>query len=58
MLFEVEYHANENPLKNSEKIAYFGQRLMYPLIFVENLTTLIKKNAIKFLGFYIKHSSF
>ncbi len=24
--FKVEYHANENPLKNSEKIAYVGQR--------------------------------
>ncbi len=29
---KVEYHANENPLKKSEKIAYVGQRLMYPLI--------------------------
>ncbi len=24
--FKVEYHANENPLKNYEKIAYVGQR--------------------------------
>ncbi len=30
--FKVEYHANENPLKKSEKIAYLGQRLMYPMI--------------------------
>ncbi len=30
--FKVEYHANENPLKKSEKIAYIGQRLMYPII--------------------------
>ncbi len=29
---KVEYHANENPLKYSEKIAYVGQRLMYPII--------------------------
>ncbi len=29
---KVEYHANENPLKDSEKIAYVGQRLMYPII--------------------------
>ncbi len=28
---KVEYHANENLLTNSEKIAYFGQRLMYPI---------------------------
>ncbi len=28
---KVEYHANENPLKNSEKIAFVGQRLMYPI---------------------------
>ncbi len=26
--FKVEYYANENP----EKIAYVGQRLMYPII--------------------------
>ncbi len=30
--FKVEYDATENPLKNSEKIAYVGQRLMYPII--------------------------
>ncbi len=30
-LFKVDYYANENPLKNSEKIAYVGQRLMYPI---------------------------
>ncbi len=29
--FEVEYQANENPLNNSEKIAYAGQRLMCPI---------------------------
>ncbi len=29
-LFKVEYHANGNLLKNYEKIAYVGQRLMYP----------------------------
>ncbi len=31
--FKVEYHANENPFTNSEKIAYVhnvGQRLMSP----------------------------
>ncbi len=27
---KVEHHANENPLKNSEKIKKFGQWLMYP----------------------------
>ncbi len=32
MAINVEYHANENPLKYSEKIAYVGQRLMYPII--------------------------
>ncbi len=30
--FKVEYHVNENPLTNSEKIPYVGQRLMYPKI--------------------------
>ncbi len=30
--FKVEYYANENPLKHSEKIAYVGQRLMYPIM--------------------------
>ncbi len=31
-VFNDEYGANENSLKNSEKIAYVGQRLMYPII--------------------------
>ncbi len=31
-IFKVEYHGNENPLKKSEKIAYVGQRVMYPTI--------------------------
>ncbi len=31
-IIKVEYHANENPLKQWEKIAYVGQRLMYPII--------------------------
>ncbi len=31
-IFKVEYHATENPLKHSEKIAYIGQRLLYPII--------------------------
>ncbi len=30
--FKVEYHANENPLKNAKKIAYVGQRVVYPII--------------------------
>ncbi len=30
-MFKVEYHVNENPLTISEKIAYIGQRLMYPI---------------------------
>ncbi len=29
---KVEYHANENPLENSEKRRYVSQRLMYPII--------------------------
>ncbi len=29
---KVEYHAYENPLKNSEKIEYVGQMLMFPII--------------------------
>ncbi len=56
---KVEYHANENPLKYSEKIAYVGQRLMYPIIKKNYLTSPdLFKNAIKILGFYIKNSSF
>ncbi len=31
-LLNVEYHANENPLENSEEIVYVGLRLMYPII--------------------------
>ncbi len=36
-MVKVEYHANENPLKKSKKIAYVGQRLMY-LIMKQNNT--------------------
>ncbi len=32
MTFKVEFHANENPFKNSEKISYIDRRLMYPII--------------------------
>ncbi len=32
VVFKVEYDANENPLKHSEKIVYIGQRLIYPII--------------------------
>ncbi len=32
MYVKAKYHANENPLKNSETIAYVDQRLMYPII--------------------------
>ncbi len=56
---KVEYHANENPLKKSEKIAYVDQRLMYPII--KKLIpyhTRVFLNAIKVLGFHIKNSSF
>ncbi len=56
--FKGEYHSNENPLKYSEKIAYVGQRLIYPIIKIKkNLTMLVLVlNAITFLGFYIKNS--
>ncbi len=54
---KVEYHANENLLQNSEKIAYVGQRLMNP-IKKRYLTMLFFLNAITFLGFDIKNSSF
>ncbi len=56
---KVEYHSNENPLKHSDKIAYIGQRLMYPII--KKLIPYhasLKKNDITFLGFYIKNGSF
>ncbi len=32
LLFKVEHRADENPFKILEKIAYVGQRLMYPII--------------------------
>ncbi len=57
--FKVEYHANENPLKNSEKIAYVDERLMYLIIKklkkLKNLTHKFKKSFIKniFLKFQI-----
>ncbi len=54
--FKVKYHPNENPLQNSEKITYVSQRLMYPIINNNKTLPLVKKNAIKFLGFYIKNS--
>ncbi len=58
-MFKVEYHANENPLKYSEKIAYISQMLMYPIITKQlYLTMLVFLNAIKCLGIYIKNSSF
>ncbi len=45
--------------KKSEKIGYVRQRLMYPIIKQKNLTMLdIFLNAINFLAFYIKNSSF
>ncbi len=34
---KVEYIANENPLKNSEKIPYVGQRLMCPIMKITTL---------------------
>ncbi len=45
ILLKVEYKANENPLKNSKKITYVGQRLMYALI--------KKKNTLP-LQFFLK----
>ncbi len=33
---KVEYHTNEKPLNNSEKIAYVGQRLMHAIIIKNN----------------------
>ncbi len=38
---KVEYHANENPLNNSEKIAYVGQRLMCPIIILTKKLTML-----------------
>ncbi len=35
VFFKVEYHADaeyQNPLKNCEKIACVGQRLLYPIM--------------------------
>ncbi len=59
-LFKVEYHANENPLKISEKNNIY---ICWSNVNVSNnqknqiyLTTLVKKkNAITFLGFYIRN---
>ncbi len=38
--FKVQYHANENPLQNSETIAYVDQKLMYPIIKLQHLNQL------------------
>ncbi len=56
--FKVEYHANENRLKILKKIAYVKQR--YPIIKTKTKLTALDffLNVIKFLGFYIKNSSF
>ncbi len=56
--FKVEYHAHENPLKHSEKIAYVGQGSMYPIMKKKPYHASFFFNVIKFLGFYIKNSSF
>ncbi len=49
----------ENLLKNSEKIAYVRQLLMYPIKKKKYLTTLdLFLNAIMFLGFNIKNCRF
>ncbi len=37
---KVKYHANENPLTNSEKIAYVGQGLMHPIIIKKTFTAI------------------
>ncbi len=56
---KVKYHANENPLNILKKIAYVGQKLMYPIIKKQKKLHLTRfLNAIKFLGFYIKNSNF
>ncbi len=41
MTFKVEYHASENPLKISEKIAYVGQGLMHLTMTKIKLTMLV-----------------
>ncbi len=51
-MFKVEYHDNENPLKDSETIAYISQ--MHPIIKKNTLPYRVFLNAITFLGFYIK----
>ncbi len=45
---KVEYHANENPLKNSEKMAYVDQMLMYLIIIIQKKTT----KKLTMLGFF------
>ncbi len=61
--FKVEYHANENPLKNSEKHGMCWSKVNVS----NNNKNKYKKtpyhasrslNAITCLGFYIKNSSF
>ncbi len=58
IIIKIEYHANEIPSKYSEKIAYVGQRLMYPIKKKKPYHTRLFFNAIKILGFYIKNCSF
>ncbi len=57
---KVEYHANENPLKNSEKNSISWSKVNVSNNQKNNniLPCYFFSNAITFLGFYIKNSSF
>ncbi len=58
-MVKVEYHGNENLLKNSEKNGICWLKINVPNNQKNKLTTQVFfLNAIKFLGFYIKNSSF
>ncbi len=58
-LIKIEYHASEKPLQNSKTNSICSSKVN-----VSNnqknipYHTSFKKNTIKFLGFYIKNSSF
>ncbi len=59
-LLKVEYHANENPLKKSEKnsIRWWKVNVSNNEKQIIPYQARLFLNAIKFLGFHIKNSSF
>ncbi len=55
---KVEFHANENPLNNSEKNSICWSKVNVSNNKKATYRASVFLNAIKFLGFYIKNCSF